>query len=195
MPRRPSRAAPVVIVPGWMGSEDGHWQRWLDAELTAAGRDVRWPELGDLDNPIPDVWLAGLRAALADLPEDGFDVVAHSLGAVLWLHHVASPHTAPRPARVALIAPPSPHTTIAEIAAFFPPPLDVDALRHAADGTVLVGGEGDPYTPEGIAAAYGLPLKIATTVIPGGAHLNVEAGYGPWPAVLDWCNRDNLAFY
>ena len=26
-------------------------------------------------------------------------------------------------------------------------------------------------------------------------HLNDEAGYGPWPAMLDWCRRDNLAFY
>lgn len=195
MPRRPTRAAPVVIVPGWQGSDDGHWQRWLDAQLSAAGREVRWPDLGDLDNPVLVDWLRGLRATLAGLPADGYDIVAHSLGAVLWLHHVVDPGDAPRPARVALVAPPSPHTTIPEIAAFFPPPLDVDALRAAADGTVLVAGEGDPYTPEGIAAAYGLPLKIPTTVVPGGAHLNVEAGYGEWPAVLDWCNRDNLAFY
>jgi predicted alpha/beta hydrolase family esterase len=184
-----------VIVPGWQGSDDGHWQRWLDAQLSAAGREVRWPDLGDLDNPVLVDWLRGLRATLAGLPADGYDIVAHSLGAVLWLHHVVDPGDAPRPARVALVAPPSPHTTIPEIAAFFPPPLDVDALRAAADGTVLVAGEGDPYTPEGIAAAYGLPLKIPTTVVPGGAHLNVEAGYGEWPAVLDWCNRDNLAFY
>jgi predicted alpha/beta hydrolase family esterase len=32
-------------------------------------------------------------------------------------------------------------------------------------------------------------------VIPGGGHLNVDAGFGEWPAMLDWCNRDNLAFY
>jgi predicted alpha/beta hydrolase family esterase len=36
---------------------------------------------------------------------------------------------------------------------------------------------------------------MATTVVPGGGHLNVEAGYGEWPAVLDWCGRDNLAFF
>ena len=94
-----------------------------------------------------------------------------------------------------LVAPPSPRTTIAEIAAFFPPPMDIDAVRRGADGTVLVAGDDDPYLPEGIAEAYGRPLKIATTVIAGGGHLNVDAGYGAWPAVLDWCGRDNLAFY
>ena len=94
-----------------------------------------------------------------------------------------------------LVAPPSPHTSIPEIAGFFPPPLDVDVVRHASEGTVLVAGDVDPYIPEGIADAYARPLKIATTLIPGGGHLNVDSGYGPWPAVLGWCNRDNLAFF
>jgi hypothetical protein len=195
VPRRPTRSVPTVVVPGWQGSGEGHWQTWLEEQLRAEGRDTRRPAFADLDRPQLRDWLAALRAALADLPADGFDVVAHSLGAVLWLHHVAAPGDAPRPARVLLVAPPAPTTAIAEIAAFFPPPLDVDAVRHAADGTVLVGGEADPYLPDGIAAAYGVPLKIATTVIAGGAHLNVESGYGEWPAVLDWCRRDNLAFY
>jgi predicted alpha/beta hydrolase family esterase len=139
--------------------------------------------------------IGALLLAVIDLPDGGFDVVAHSLGAVLWLHHVPLPHDAPRPARVALVAPPSPRTTIPEIAAFFPPPLDVDAIRHGADGTVLIAGDNDPYLPEGIGSAYALPLRIATTVIPGGGHLNVEAGYGEWPAMLAWCNRDHLAFF
>ena len=195
MPRRPTRTVPVVIVPGWQGSGDGHWQTWLEEQLHAAGRTTLRPDFADLDHPDPADWLAALRVALAGQPADAFDVVAHSLGAVLWLHHVADPGGSPRAARVLLVSPPSPHTAIDEIAAFFPPPLDIDAVRKGADGTVLVGGEGDPYLPEGIAAAYGLPLKIATTVVAGGGHLNPDSGYGEWPAVADWCGRDNLAFY
>jgi uncharacterized protein len=195
MPRRPARAVPTVVVPGWHGSGEGHWQTWLEQELADAGRVTRRPAVADLDRPrLPD-WLHGLRTAMRGLPPDGFDVVAHSLGAVLWLHHAADPADAPRPARVLLVAPPSPHTDIPEIAAFFPPPLDIDAVRHAADGTVLVAGDDDPYLPEGIAAAYGRPLKIATTVVAGGGHLNPDSGYGSWPTVLDWCTRDNLAFF
>jgi predicted alpha/beta hydrolase family esterase len=184
-----------VIVPGWQGSGDGHWQTWLEEQLHAAGRQTLRPAFSSLDEPDLADWLAALRAAISGLPADGYDVVAHSLGAVGWLHHVTEPGDSPRPARVALVSPPSPRTTIAEIAGFFPPPLDVDAVRHAADGTVLVAGDDDPYLPEGIAAAYALPLKIATTVIPGGGHINVDAGYGEWPAMLDWCNRDHLAFF
>lgn len=195
MPRRPTRTVPTVVVPGWGGSGAGHWQTWLEEQLHGLGRDTRRPDFPDLDRPDLADWLAALRASLADLPADGYDVVAHSLGAVLWLHHVADPGSSPRAARVLLVSPPAPGTDFAEIAAFFPPPMDVDTVRRGADGTVLVAGDDDPYLPAGIAAAYGLPLKMATTVVSGGGHLNTESGFGEWPAVLDWCGRDNLAFY
>lgn len=184
-----------MVIPGWQGSGEGHWQTWLEEQLAAAGRHTRRPMFTDLDRPALADWRSALRTAVADLPADGYDVVAHSLGAVLWLHHVVEPGDSPRPARVALVSPPSPGTSIPEIAAFFPPPLDVEAVRRGADGTVLIAGDDDPYLPEGIGPAYALPLKIATTVVPGGGHLNVEAGYGEWPAMLDWCNRDHLAFF
>jgi uncharacterized protein len=207
MPRRPTRSVPTVIIPGPGGppvstgvAHDAgpgpeHWQSWLAAQLRDAGREVRVPDLPDMARPSVQPWLAALRSALLGLPDDGYDIVAHSLGAVLWLHHVATPDGSPRPARVALVAPPSPHTTLPELAEFFPVPLDIDTVRHSADGTVLVGGSDDPYLPAGIAVEYGRPLKMATTVIEGGGHLDVQSGFGPWPAVLNWCNRDHLAFY
>jgi serine hydrolase len=194
MPRRPTRTVPTVLLHGWQGSGPDHWQTWLAERLREAEREVRYPDLPEPGHPSLQRWLTALRTNLDGLADDGFDIVAHALGAVLWLHHTATSDACPRPARVALIAPPSPQTTAAEVAEFFPPPLDIDTVRRAADGTVLVGGEDDPYTPEGIAAAYGRPLKMPTTVVPGGGHLNPEAGYHQWPAVLDWCGRDNLAF-
>ncbi|MEO8889667.1 MAG: alpha/beta hydrolase, partial [Jatrophihabitantaceae bacterium] len=88
MPRRPTRNVPTVILHGWQGSGPDHWQSRLAAQLREAGREVRYPELPDAQTPHLAAWLDALRAALAGLPDDGFDVVAHSLGAVLWLHHV-----------------------------------------------------------------------------------------------------------
>lgn len=195
MPRRPTRTAPTVILHGWQGSTGEHWQVWLADQLRAADREVRFPDLPNADLPELDAWRAALTRTLEGLPADGFDVVAHSLGAILWLHHVARGADSPRPARVALVAPVSPHTAIPELASFFPVPIDIDQVRRGADGTVLVAGDDDPYIPEGIAEAYARPLKIPTTVIAGGGHLNADAGYGPWPAMLDWCGRDNLAFF
>ncbi|UQX87928.1 alpha/beta hydrolase [Jatrophihabitans telluris] len=194
MPRRPTRTVPTVIVHGINGSPADHWQRWLATELSAAEREVRFPELPNPDAPDLVEWKAALATSLADLQDDGFDVVAHSLGAALWLHHAVETADSPRPARVALVALPASSVLVDVAPSFTPIPLDIDSIRRAADGTVLVGGDDDPYCPGGIARVYGAPLKMAVTVIPGGGHLNVDAGYGPWPAVLDWCGRDNLAF-
>ena len=197
MPRKPLRNVPVVLVPGWHGSGADDWQTWLADQLRAAGREVHSPALPDLDRPALGPWLEALAAELNTLPDNGFDVLTHSLGSLLWLHHVAStaPTTpTPRPARLALVAPPTPHLDIAELAGFVPPPLDVDAVRRGAGGTVLVASDDDPYCPETAAVAYGRPLRMATTVVPGGGQLNIESGFGPWPAALAWCNHDNLAF-
>ncbi len=171
---------------------------WLSGQLTAAGREVRIagfpahpPEAAPDELPS---WLATLRQTLAGLPDDGFDVLAHTTACLLWLHHAAAADAgSPRPSRVALVAPPAAgHAPAWDF--LFPVPLTVDALRRAADGTVLVGSDNDPYCPGGVARVYGAPLKMAATVIPGAGSLTAASGYGPWPAVLDWCGRDNLAF-
>ena len=184
----------MLLVHGWHGSGPGHWQPWLAAQLRAAGRDVRFPDLPDADAPALAPWLEALHDELRTLPDNGFDVVTHSLGSLLWLHHAGLGPELPRPARVALVAPPSPELDVAELAEFAPPPLDTDAVRRAADGTVLVASDNDPYCPETAAVAYGRPLRMATTVVAGAGHINTDAGFGPWPAVLSWCNHDNLAF-
>jgi len=122
-------------------------------------------------------------------------VLAHSTACLLWLHHASQgAEGSPRPARVALVAPPAADAPLPAWDFLRPVPLAVDALRRAADGTVLVGGEDDPHCPGGVAQVYGAPLKMAATVIAGGGALTAASGFGPWPAVLDWCGRDNLAF-
>jgi uncharacterized protein len=194
---------PTVILHGWGGSGPDHWQSWLAGRL-APEQEVRYPQLPEPDEPTVTTWLAALDDVLRGLPEGGYDVLCHSLAVQLWLHHAARLGNAdnsgvtgaggPRPARVLLVAPPSPRTAIPELATFFPPPLDVDAVRQAAGGTVLVCSDNDPCCPEGAALAYGRPLKLPVTVLPGAGHVNVDAGYGSWPDVETWCLRPNLAF-
>jgi predicted alpha/beta hydrolase family esterase len=189
MPRRPTRTVPTVLLAGEAGERD--WPGWLAEQLIAAGREVRCCFLAE---PAPATAQAALAEAMAGLPEDGFDLLAHSVGCLVWLHRAATAAAGPRPARVALVAPPAAGGAPAEWVGFFPVPLDVDPVRKAADGTVLVGSDNDPHCPAGVAQQYGAPLKMATTVVLGAGSFTAADGYGPWPAVLDWCGRDNLAF-
>ncbi|MBJ7331813.1 MAG: alpha/beta fold hydrolase [Solirubrobacteraceae bacterium] len=185
----------VLILHGWYGSAGPHWQRWLAPELRAAGCDVRFPELPDATLPTLSAWRATLDAeleALAAGPGERI-VVCHSLGCMLWLHHTASRSPgAPTVDRVVLNAPPGP---LRELPTFFPVPLDPDAVAAAAGHTRMVGSDDDPYCPAGAGPSYAEPLGLPFDFLPGQGHINVDAGYGPWPAMRDWClgRRDALA--
>jgi predicted alpha/beta hydrolase family esterase len=113
-------------------------------------------------------------------------VVCHSLGGVLWLREAARLPEAARVDRVALVAPPCPGGAPAELAGFFPTGAEPVALACAAGETRVVCAADDPYCPEGAAACWAAPLGLAADVLPGGGHLNPEAGFGPWPEMERW---------
>jgi predicted alpha/beta hydrolase family esterase len=179
-------ARSFLILHGWQGSGPLHWQTWLAETLALAGEDVRYPQLPDPDTPRLDGWLRPMRAILEELPGERV-VLCHSLGCVLWLRHAADTAPEHRVDRVLLVAPPAPWTELPGVRGFFPVDATEEDVEGAAGSTRLVCAPDDPYCPEGADAVYGAPLALATDVIPGGAHLNVDAGYGPWPSVLDWC--------
>ncbi|QOV38199.1 alpha/beta hydrolase [Streptomyces ferrugineus] len=177
-----------LILHGWQNHRpEDHWQHWLADRLTELGHRVTYPQLPDPDDPELEVWLAELGGHLAGL-DAGTErvVVAHSLSAVLWLHAAARgmPELGAVD-RVLLVAPPSGrvlerHPEVARFA--------LRSLEFTLPGpTRLVAGDDDPYCPEGARTVYGDPLALPADILPGAAHLDLDAGYGPWPAVLGWC--------
>ena len=177
-----------LIVHGLGGSGPDHWQTWLAGRLADRGHSVAYPNLPDPESPSLESWcrtLAGELNALTAPPV----VVCHSLGAITWLH-LAAREGRTLAARTLLVAPPSAGAGVAEIAEFVPPPLDRGAVARTAGTTRMVcAPAGDPYCPEGARDLYGSPLGIPVDEIPGGAHLNPDAGYGAWPAVERWCRN------
>ena len=163
-----------------MGTEP-HWQTWLAGRLIDRGAVVHYPILPDFERPLLADWMALLDRELDALPED-LVVVCHSLAAILWMHH-ASRRSDGHVTRAVLVAPPSPTTGVDELADFFPVPFDAEGIAAAADETLLVCSDDDPYCPGGAGALFGVPLGIETVVIEGGRHLNPEAGFGEWPAI------------
>ncbi|CAM5430823.1 RBBP9/YdeN family alpha/beta hydrolase [Streptomyces aurantiogriseus] len=179
-----------LILHGWQNHRPkDHWQHWLADRLTERGHTVLYPQLPDPDDPVLDVWLDSLTHHLDDLTtrEGERIVVAHSLSVILWLHAVARAVPGLDTVdRVLLVAPPSASVLAhhPEVTEFALPPLDALTLPTP---TRLVAGDDDPYCPEGVRSAYGDPLGLPTELLPGAAHLDLDAGYGAWPAVLEWC--------
>ncbi|MCH5671582.1 RBBP9/YdeN family alpha/beta hydrolase [Streptomyces gilvus] len=176
-----------LILHGWQNHRPAaHWQHWLADRLDGLGHRVTYPQLPDPDDPSLEVWLSELGRYLGEMDGEDRVVLAHSASAVLWLHAVARGIVTDGAAdRVLLVAPPSASVLARypEVAEFTPPALDC-ALPTP---TRLVAGDDDPYCPEGAREAYGDPLGIPTDLLPGAAHLDLDAGYGSWPAVLEWC--------
>lgn len=176
----------VLLLHGWHGSGPEHWQTWLARRLRDAGHDVRFPDLPDCEVPCPDRWGAALHPELAALGTGAGErvVVCHSLGCVLWLREAGNVREPVD--RVVLVAPPGPGAAVPELARFYPAGTERDAVAAAAGHTRLVCSDDDPFCPEGAAEVWGAPLGLEVDLLPRQGHLNVDAGYGPWPELEAW---------
>lgn len=163
----------ILIVPGLGGSEERHWQTHLERSLPAAVR----VQQDDWDRPDLGAWLARLASAVEARPEPV--VVAHSLGCLL-VAHLARARPDLRMAAALLVA-----------------PADVESSRHTPDHIrgfapiprrrlpfrgIVVASTNDPFMT--FERARDLSEDWGAGFVDAGAsgHINVEAGFGPWPA-------------
>ena len=188
--RGPLSGKSFLLLHGWENRRPvAHWQHWLAGELAGAGAQVLYPQLPEPDEPVLDEWLLDLRRYTAAMRGDETVVVAHSLAVLLWWTAALSDQPVAVD-RVLLVAPPSPaFLRERAVAGFVPVDMEVRPVDPAVLDTVrMVAGDDDPYCPGGARALYADRYGIDTDVVPGGGHLNVDSGYGPWPSVLQWCH-------
>jgi hypothetical protein len=167
-----------LIVPGWGGSESGHWQSiWERA-------DARFErvEQADWDNPDVDDWIQQLDRHVRR-SERPTVLVAHSLGG----HAVA--HWAERsdstPIRAALVvAPPDIESSVARgadpIANFGP--ASSASLPFPA---VLAASDTDPWADIKWSSALARTWGADFVNLGDCGHVNTGSGHGPWPVGLD----------
>ncbi|MFC6357461.1 RBBP9/YdeN family alpha/beta hydrolase [Luethyella okanaganae] len=177
-----------LILHGWENRRpDGHWQHWLARELAGRGYEVAYPQLPDPDEPSLDAWLDRLRAELQRSPQST-TVVCHSLACLLWMHAVTRGGL-PSVERVLLAAPPAgsvveSHAAIAEFAWPRVSPSQLAAVSRRRPH--VIAGDEDPYCPDGVEVAFARPLALTFEIVPGGGHLAMDDGFGPFPRVLEW---------
>ena len=120
--------------------------------------------------------------------DGGRIVLCHSLACLLWLRHAR--RDGERVAeRVLLVAPPC-SDDVPAVVRFRVDGVTAEHVRSAASATRMLCSDADPYCPAGAATLFGEPLELDYEVIPGGGHLNVDAGFGPWPDVEAWALRE-----
>jgi uncharacterized protein len=181
-----------LLLHGFTGSGPEHWQSWLAQRLIGADHDVRYPALPNPDAPQVTQWIAALRGELARTDPDRLIVLAHSCGALLWLH-VAASNRRRLAKRVLLVAPPGPRWHEPAATGFLPVPLHAAALQCTAEETRIVAAADDPCSSPAEAREYAHALGVELDLLQSGGHLNTSAGFGPWPAVERWARGNARA--
>lgn len=175
----------VLIVPGYRGSGESHWQSWLHRELVGSRvlSGISWHE------PVLADWAERVREEIARATAPLW-IIAHSFGCLATVIAVAD-----RPQNVAgviLAAPADPQRfhllglgrvddrrlavkTLADV-------LPTQALGVRG---VLVASENDPWMSVPTAQQWAHDWGVEVINAGAAGHINAESGFGPWPGVLD----------
>lgn len=164
--------SPVLLLPGWQNSGDGHWQTLWESffgDTRVQQHDWLSPKRGD--------WMAQLEEAVLAQSKP-VPLAAHSLGCHLvaaWAQHSQQTH---RVAGALLVAPPDveQHDWPAVLPSWRQPVLQ--ALPFPAR---VLSSTDDPYDRAGRAAAYASAWGAAHQSLGLGGHLNAASGLGLWP--------------
>lgn len=190
----------VFIVPGFHGSDDEHWQSWLQGQL--GDRSQRLTAV-DWERPILSLWAGEIRQQLQRSKRKQW-IVAHSFGCL-----AASIAVADIPWQVAglvFVAPADPARFdllgCLEAASAASAASARDAANDRVEGLwpviprqslalngVLVASENDPWLPVAVAErmAHEWDLDVINAGLAG--HINNASGHGPWPFVLELLER------
>ncbi|ETD81347.1 RBBP9/YdeN family alpha/beta hydrolase [Rhodobacter capsulatus] len=159
----------TLLVPGLDGSPAPHWQDWWAAtDPTALMVDLPCP-----DRPMPDLWEAELAGMVLQHPNAV--LVGHSLGAVLVARLLSKwPQIE---VRAAMFVAPADTRGARRIGHFGSP-----SRRALPVPSLLVASRNDPWMS--FARASELATAWGSELVDLGAsgHINVAAGFGPWPA-------------
>jgi len=162
---------PIIIIPGWQDSPPGHWQSLWAAQLPAAVRVQQ------------DDWIAPSRSAWVDsisrtvmAQDQPVVIAAHSLGCIATAHLPSD--VAARIQGALLVAPADPERR-GVLADFAPVPYQKLPYHN-----IVVASNTDPFCPARTAGAYARAWGSEFVRLQNAGHINLEAGFGPWPLGL-----------
>lgn len=168
----------ALIVPGWHGSGEEHWQSCWQRDFP------RWSrvEQEDWSRPCPAAWTEALARAVMK-QHAPVVLVAHSLGVLTvarWAQE--DPAEAQKVRAALLVAPPDvtvPPCCGAGLQNFAP-----EAGRSLPFPSLVVASENDPYAPAGKAAEWARWWGSSYLSAGRQGNINVDSGHGPWPQGL-----------
>ena len=170
----------VLLLHGWGGSDDPHWQSYLASQIAKDYGTVSFLRLKDPDSPKKDEWMRQLKESLTDFKPDV--VICHSLANILWFHLCNEQIDMPEIKKLFLVALPSLKQEIKEVDTFFPIKVPKNLYAHEA---ILVASTNDPYMSLNEVKELKQRLNIPMKILENAGHINADSGYGKWDWILE----------
>jgi uncharacterized protein len=174
----------ILIIHGYEGSSEGHFQHWLAGVLREEGAKVSFPDLPSPTAPVLDEWVSAIADVIA-ARDEAVTIVAHSLGCWAVDHYIARRGTLGIHA-VLMVAPPSPYSLFEPIQGFLPPPRATASWAPIAATSLILGSDDDAYADEDEFIELSTQLGVPHRILQGAGHINADAGFGPFPLALTW---------
>ena len=163
-----------LIVPGWQGSADEHWQSHWQRSLPNSAR----VEQADWLNPKREDWVAELQRSIASDPRPTI-LIAHSLGCITVAHWAAQ---APaellgRVQGALLVAPAYVQRNNCPAALQNFAPIPQQPLPFPSQ---LVGSDNDSAASAARAIELARDWGSDVAILSGAGHINVQSGHQRW---------------
>lgn len=171
----------TLIVPGFHGSGEAHWQTWFETQLPDAQRvtGIDW------EKPVIHEWAAAIGAAIDESSQPMW-IVAHSFGCLASV--TAAIERADKVAGAFLVAPADPWR-FAPTGLVHDLPVNQRGESVANElqqhrfsfPSVVIASDNDPWVKL-TGAAYWADIWGSRLIhLPQAGHINIDSGFGPWP--------------
>lgn len=175
----------AVIFHGYGATPADHWFGWLAAQLDADGVQVDIPALPRSLDPDRDSWQRSVATVLGT-PDEDTAVVAHSLGCLAVLRHLAG---LPRPWRLGTLVLVAgfvdPLAALPELDSFIAGGCDTTTIGDRVDRLVVLRSDDDPVVPPASTDRLADLLGVRAQVVAGAGHFLATDGFTAIPEVRD----------
>lgn len=172
----------TVIVPGVGGSDEQHWQTWLENSVACSSRVMQ----ADWNKPILNEWVNQLFQHIQTIKKP-IQIVAHSFGCLTTIAAINQyPVLKHWIDSIILVAPANPtrfnSTGFGTNTDNF---VELFQQFHISIPTLMIISENDPWLEFDDAIAYAKLWNVPYVNQGCAGHINVASGFGAWPEILD----------
>lgn len=177
------QAITYLIVPGWNGSPDEHWQSHWERTLPNARR----VQQSNWQQPQRDAWVRRLQEVV-EQTSGPVVLVAHSLGCITVAHWAAGAGTQllQRIRGALLVAPADVERDGCpqELTGFAPVPRQLLPFP-----CIVLGSSNDPAASAARVLEFAGEWGSQASILPGVGHINVASGHNRWEQGFGWLYR------